>query len=364
MIPAREIENQAAEWLVRLESDASEPQRAQFESWLALDPRHRAAFLRLERGWRRADRLKNLKPLDGEVDEHVLDTFPHAAAEETGEPTPSAPTPVPPTTASRKGVWLAAAAAVALIAIGPIMWFVGSNVGWETYRTDLGGFQRVALQDGSTALLNTNSEIHVRLGKDRREIVLIRGEALFTVAHEHRPFDVRAGDTVVRAVGTAFSVRLGEQKQVDVIVTEGRVAIDPPDDSQNFKLAQRIAMPQISTLAAGESVRVNSRKLEVQKIDTENMNRKLAWTQGRLWFDRMTLAEEVAEFNRYNRRQLVIDDPAIADQRTSGAFDATEVQSFVDALGVLGIKGVATRTNPDDPDTEVIHLSGNGASKH
>ena len=307
MTPAQEIENQAAEWLVRLESDASERQRALFESWLALDPRHRAAFLRLERGWRRADRLKNLKPLDGEVDEHVLDTFPHAAAEETGEPSTPAPVaaPAPATSASRKVVWLAAAAVVALIAVGPIMWFVGSNVGWETYRTELGGFQRVALQDGSTAFLNTNSEIHARLGKDRRDIVLIRGEALFTVAHDvHRPFDVKAGDTVVRAVGTAFSVRLGEQKQVDVIVTEGRVAIDPPDDSQNFKLAQRIAMPQISTLAAGESVRVNSRKLEVQKIDTENMNRKLAWTQGRLWFDRMSLTEEIAEFNRYNRRQL------------------------------------------------------------
>jgi transmembrane sensor len=363
MIPAREIENQAAEWLVRLESDPSEPQRAECESWLALDPRHRAAFLRLEKGWRRADRLKNLKPLDGEVNEHVLDTFPHSAARESVEPAPPAPTPA--SRLSRKTVWLAAAAVVALIAIGPIMWFVGSNVGWETYRTELGGFQRVAFQDGSTAFLNTNSEIHVRLGKDRREIVLIRGEALFTVAHDvHRPFDVKAGDTVVRAVGTAFSVRLGEQKQVDVIVTEGRVAIDPPDDSQNFKLAQRIAMPQISTLAAGESVRVNSRKLEVQKIDNENMNRKLAWTQGRLWFDRMSLAEEIAEFNRYNRRQMVIDDPSIADMRFSGAFDATDVDSFVATLGVLGIKGVATRTNQDDQDTEVIHLSGNGASKH
>jgi transmembrane sensor len=304
MTPASEIENQAAEWLVRLESDASEAQRAQFESWLALDPRHRAAFLRLEKSWRRADRLKNLKPLDGEVNEHVLDTFPHAAPEAAGETVPATG---PTTISSRKTAWFAAAAAVALIAIGPIMWFVGSNVGWETYRTELGGFQRVSLQDGSAASLNTNSEIRVRLGKERREVVLIRGEALFTVAHDpHRPFDVKAGDTVVRAVGTAFSVRLGEQKQVDVIVTEGRVAIDPPDDSQNFKLAQSLPMPRISTLAAGESVRVNSRKLEVQKVDKENMDRKLAWTKGRLWFDRMTLAEEVAEFNRYNRRQMVI----------------------------------------------------------
>lgn len=363
MTQALDIESQAAAWLVRLEADRSEEVRAQFESWLAGDRRHRVAYLRLEKGWRRADRLKNLKPLDGAVNENVLDTFPRGAQEAATAAQPAAVT-APAPAAPRKAIGFALAAAVAIVAIGPIMWLVGSHVGWQTYRTELGGFQRVALQDGSTAFLNTNSEIRVRLSKQRREILLARGEALFTVAHDaRRPFDVKAGDTVVRAVGTAFSVRLRDQQQVDVIVTEGRVAIDPPDDSENFKLAQSIPVPQLSTLAAGEAVHVKSRKLEVRKIDTENMTRKLAWTQGRLWFDRVTLAEAIAEFNRYNRRQLVIDDATIAGLRIGGAFDATDVDSFVAALGTFGIKAVATRANKDDQDTEVIHLS-NGATKH
>ncbi len=362
MTQALDIESQAAAWLVRLEADRSEEVRAQFESWLAGDPHHRVAYLRLEKGWRRADRLKNLKPLDGAVNENVLDTFPRGAQEAATAAAPAVAAPAPAT--PRKAIGFALAAAVAIIAVGPIMWLVGSHVGWQTYRTDLGGFQRVALQDGSTAFLNTNSEIRVRLSKQRREILLTRGEVLFTVAHDaRRPFDVKAGDTVVRAVGTAFSVRLRNQQQVDVIVTEGRVAIDPPDDSENFKLAQSIPVPQLSTLTAGEAVRVNSRKLEVRKIDTENMTRKLAWTQGRLWFDRVTLAEAIAEFNRYNRRQLVIDDATISGLRIGGAFDATDLDSFVAALGTFNIKAVATRANKDDQDTEVIHLS-NGATKH
>jgi transmembrane sensor len=40
----------------------------------------------------------------------------------------------------------------------------------------------------------------------------------------------------------------------------------------------------------------------------------------------------VAEFNRYNRRQITIADPAIANLRVGGSFEATDPQSFVNAL--------------------------------
>jgi transmembrane sensor len=174
-----------------------------------------------------------------------------------------------------------------------------------------------------------------------------------------RPFDVTAGDTVVRAVGTAFSVRLHGEKQVDVLVAEGRVAIDPADASVAEKRPDPVAQPTASTLSAGETVSIKAhRRLKVQKISDEDVPRKLAWTQGRLWFDRATLAEAVAEFNRYNRRQLVIDDPAIMSLHIGGAFDATDLDSFVAALQTFGIQAVNTQTRADDPNSEVIRLLG------
>lgn len=299
---SRDIEAQAAKWLVRLDLEDSSELRAEFQRWVASGPKHHAAFLRLERGWRRADYLKNVRPLDGEVNENVLDTFPGALSPEVQRARAEKP---------QRAVRVAVAASVALVSLlAAALWFAFLRFDGQVYKTDLGGFQRIALQDGSIALLNTNSELRVRLTKDRRQIELTRGEAHFTVAHDpSRPFDVKAGDTVVRAVGTAFSVRLREQQQVDVIVTEGRVAIDPPDDSLNMKLAQSIPLPQLSTLTAGEAVRVRAHELQVRKIADADVDRKLAWTKGRLSFDRVTLAEAVAEFNRYNRRQLIIDDP-------------------------------------------------------
>lgn len=344
-MPANDIESEAASWLIRLEKDPSPEMRAKLDAWLTADARNHAAFIRLEKTWNHADILRRLRPIDGEIDERVLDKF-------------GIPTPIFDPPRRRKPPVSAVAATLLVFAAGALAWILLSRAGWQAYETEFGGFQRIAFADGSTAMLNTDSRIRARMSSGRREIVLDRGEALFTVAHDTtRPFDVTAGDTVVRAVGTAFSVRLMDHKQVSVIVAEGRVAIDPPDDSLDSKLPQPVALPTISTLAAGETVSVKAHRLKVQKIPDEDVSRKLAWTQGRIWFDRVSLAEAVAEFNRYNRRQMVIDDPAIAGMHIGGTFEATDLDSFVAALQTFGIRIETARSKADDPSSEVIRLT-------
>jgi transmembrane sensor len=349
-MPANDIESDAADWLIRLEADPSPQNCANFETWLAADPRHQAAYIRLEKTWNRAEILKRLRPLDGAVDEQVIDKF--------GVQTPIFDEPKPKASPARM-VLMAIAASLGIITMGISIWAVIARTGWEVYQTEFGGFQRVVLADGTTAMLNTDSRIRARVTSERREVVLEKGEALFTVAHDvRRPFDVTAGETVVRAVGTAFSIRLRGESQVDVLVTEGRVAIDPVDDSLNTKLPEPVALPTVSTLAAGETASVKEhRPLKVRKIADEDVTRKLAWTQGRIWFDRVTLAEAIAEFNRYNRRQLVIDDPQIAELHIGGAFEATDLDSFVMALRTFGIRAVATTGKVDGLDSEEIRLS-------
>src|SRR5882672_6473286 len=137
------------------------------------------------------------------------------------------------------------------------------------------------------------------------------------------------------------------------------VPLSPCGSVTNSKLPQQqIALPRLSTLAAGETVSVKARKMNVHKIAAEDMTRKLAWTQGRLWFDRVTLAEAVTEFNRYNRRQLVIDDSAIATLHIGGAFDATDLDSFLAALQSFGIRAVPAEPNAGDPASQIIRLTG------
>ena len=348
-MPANEIESDAAQWLIRLEGDSSRDTRASFDAWLAADPRHQAAFVRLKETWTRVDVLKRLRPLDGTIDEQVLERF--------GAPATVADTPK--AKSRRKTPLLALAASLFLIAAGSVVWFAVRQWGWESYHTEFGGFQRVVLSDGSTAMLNTATRIRARMSSGRRQIILEKGEALFTVAHDvQRPFDVSAGDTMVRAVGTAFSVRLRDAKQVDLLVAQGRVAIDPPDNAPAEKLAGHGALPDMSTLAAGQTVSIKAhRPMRVEEIPADEVTRRLAWTQGRIWFDRVTLAEAVTELNRYNRRQLVIDDPSIAGLRIGGAFDNTDLDSFVAALDTFGIHAAAVQTQTDGTSTQTIRLT-------
>jgi transmembrane sensor len=199
----------------------------------------------------------------------------------------------------------------------------------------------------------------VRLTADYRQVVLERGEALFKVAHDaSRPFDVQAAGTTVRAVGTEFSVRVrdgreahGGQQGVEVLVKEGRVAIDPP----RKELERAAALPpSVSTLSAGEAVIITAKRLHVEKVAEEEVNKKLDWTEGRLWFERQRLADVVSEFNRYNRRQMVIADPAIADLRIGGGFEATDPESFMAALE----KTLGVRAFPASDGSDVVRLVG------
>ncbi len=333
-----ETQTQAAAWLVRLDAENSAATLAQWRQWLSEDARHRAAYLRLENSWHHADCLKNLQPLDGTVDASVLETFPGTCTFPQKRPPPLRP----------EVVYRTLAAALALISLVLAAWLCIAKPNRGVHRTELGGFERVMLPDGSTILLNTNSEIRVRFNSRRRAIALIRGEALFHVAPDaRRPFDVEAGDTTVSAIGTSFAVRLQAPRRIEVLVAQGRVAIDP-----------QAAPARPSTLAANEDATIDAGSPpHVERMDAEGMARKLAWTQGNLWFEQQTLAGAVAEFNHYNRRKLVLADPAIATLRIGGSFEATDPDAFVTALQhVFAIR--AFPSPPDDPGGEVIRLLG------
>jgi len=400
-----DLEAQAAAWLVRREAATfSAADQAEFEAWANADPRHRATFVRLEAAWRRADRLRGLKPLDGTVDEDLLARSPFTRLEEYSASAGTKDSRVEPAAAAlevpaeespleksairrfaadgfsvpaeeehtrrprRWFVALAAAAVIAVVAVGAGLWLsMARNDGWQRYATEYGVLTRIVLADGSVVHLNTNSVMRTRLSPNHREVVLERGEALFKVAHDAtRPFDVQAAGTIVRAVGTEFSVRLREpnqktagqqsQKDVEVFVKEGRVAIDPP--KQQLERAAALP-PSVSMLSAGETVTISASRVSVEKVAETDVDKKLSWTEGRLWFERQRLADVVAEFNRYNRRQMVIADPAIADLRVGGGFEATDPESFVAALErTFGIRAFPSAEDPD-----VIRLVGTGDTR-
>ena len=292
----------ASRWLAARDARAATPEEAaEFAEWLDADIRHRVAFLRIEADWQRADRLRGVRPLDRDVDPDLLERQP------------------------RRRQWLTGLAAGVVLALLGGTWAWQQHYSWQRYETRIGGFSRIVLDDGSVIDLNTNSDVRVRLRADRREVQLLRGEGRFQVAHDtQRPFVVAAAATAVRAVGTAFSVRLRDSEQVDVLVSEGKVAVasanvaDPP--------------PQLSGLVAGDAASVHNDHASVTRVEPQVLARRLAWTAGRLEFRGERLGDAVDEFNRYNRRQIRLSADTLGELRVGGSFSATDPESFAGAL--------------------------------
>jgi transmembrane sensor len=216
----------------------------------------------------------------------------------------------------------ASVAAVCLAAAVVVGWIAWSHQG-TSYRTAIGGIAAISMKDGSTVTLNTNSDIRVALSETERRVDLEKGEAFFEVAKDpNRPFVVRVGDQRVIAVGTKFSVRR-EPNHVRVIVTEGRVRVQ---DSEPHHPAE------VALVSAGGVAVAGVAGVLVQDKSLSDAEEGLSWRQGIVVFRETLLSDAVAEFNRYNSRQIYIEDPALGSMRIGGHFRTRNAEGFVRLL--------------------------------
>ncbi|MBL8265360.1 FecR family protein, partial [Steroidobacter sp.] len=262
----------------------------------------------------------------------------HGPSVDTVELTSEVPAPV------TRRYFLAASVAAATVVAGGLSW-LAMREEREIYLTGIGEVRRIPLADGSTILLNTDTEVSVQLTDERRNIELRRGEALFEVAHDKsRPFIVRANETAVRAVGTAFAVRL-QAAQIDVTVTEGVVELSnssTPETTNSPAVTDKPPAPR--RLSANErAVILPAAAPEVTAIPTPQLSRQLAWREGMVSFDGESLQLAASEINRHNRRQIVVDDPVLAQRPLVGVFRATDVEGFAQAAAAtLKARAVVT----------------------
>jgi transmembrane sensor len=308
----KEIEETASDWLIRRDSGHwTAADQARLEQWLDADTLHRVAFLRLELAWEESARLKALgagihgdkPPAPGRwnVTPFFESHLAHSAS------------------IHRRRRLLAVAATILLtVATGSIAYHLWRSNG-DRYTTPVGGLASVPMPDGSRITLNTNSQVRVALTKTERHVDLKHGEAFFEVAKDpKRPFIVEAGTKRVIAVGTKFSVRVIAAKagtpNIEVVVTEGKVRIEDV------------------FLTPGTIARADEEGVLVQRKALPEAETHLSWRTGVLMFRDETLADAVAEFNRYNMRKIIITDPAVAGLKIEGNFRANNVEAFVRLL--------------------------------
>jgi transmembrane sensor len=185
--------------------------------------------------------------------------------------------------------------------------------------------------------LNTNTIVETNFERRSREIFLRKGEAHFDVAPERsRPFLVHAGDAIVRAVGTEFEVRVRTDRHVDVLVTEGRVEVQPDASIPTPRVADAhdgaTAVVTVRAVSAGEALSTATTNYTVTPVSPEQLSSELAWRDGAVVFDSEPLSEAIAEIQRYTDSRIIISDPGIATLPVGGRFKTDDLRGFLDGL--------------------------------
>ena len=384
------IDHQALEWLARqARGPLAAADQAALDAWLAASPRHQGAWLRahaLDHTLRQALLPEAVRPAafafdgsahsidGGEADglggadsdvDHTANEAKFADASGAGGETGAgasgagagatarwpasssapgrAPASVPaPSTdpGLRRTGRVAALAGVSVLALAvgvafrmaasdgppkpPLQAAAPAPVQVLVLETAIGELRKVPLADRSLASIDSATRLEVSIDARQRRIGLLKGQAWFQVAKDaQRPFVVSAGAVSVTAVGTAFAVQR-QPGGADVVVTEGVVEVRNSGGQPPVRIAagQQAYVPE-----QGGAIAV--------RRQADAATRQLAWREGMIVLQNDTLARAVAQFNRYNRRQLVIADPALRNKTLVGRYRVDEAEQFASDVQTL-----------------------------
>ncbi len=310
------IDCEALDWLVRSQGAPDAATLQALRAWRDADPQHAAALVRWQQEW------------------SALDALPAAAVQHlrAGLMQDKARARALARPRARSWGWgqgTATAASVCLVVAATAMGYhhwQQQPVYEQALATGLGQQSEVHLPDGSTLRLDTNTRLDVTFRRQRREVVLPEGQAVFKVQGDAaRPFDVLAGPLRITVVGTRFSVRytpgVPGDAGVRVAVEEGRVRVARADDAE----------PQVIELTAGQQVSsgADGRLAAIAAVPAAGI---APWRDGRVSFDDTPLSQALAEFARYGSTQLVVRDPGVGALRLTGTFDPRRLDNFTRSL--------------------------------
>jgi len=309
----------AARWLARHDRGLTAAEAAEFAQWRAAAAAHGQEFDRIAGTWAAAEGLKadgELVALALRLDLETLELKRQARIRR------------------RRQAWTGALAAAASVAIAWAVWWRAPETPRPTMAAAVevvpATVRRVALADGSVAEVRGNSEVVPQFTATERRVRLVRGEAHFVVSKDAaRPFVVEAGGLAVRAVGTAFNVRLDEAA-IEVTVTEGKITLHETArvsaDAPTLVAGQRVV---VELIASGG---VALARASIDGITPAEVDRTLAWQGTRLLLNRATLAEAVEAFNQHGAVRLEIGDATLRSRQLSGTFGVANAEALVRLL--------------------------------
>jgi len=319
-----------------LAGECSEGEAAAFEQWIAADPGRHALVEEARVVWQRVGASRPLVARAG-VDAAWRRLAARAGASADRPPRWLAPVTGRNTRVGGRGrvarVPRGALRAAAVVGLGVgVGLFLRSprdarSVTYREFAAARGARAMLRLADGSSVVLAPESKLWIPsdFGRTVREVRL-QGEAYFDVAHDStRPFLVHAAESITRVLGTQFSVRAyPADHRVDVVVRSGRVSLRPERGPSAIE----------AVVTRGQLARLDSRGLTTV-MGRADIEQALAWTEGRLAFDKEAFRDIVPQLERWYQFRIQIADSALGARRITASFGNESEDQVLDALALL-----------------------------
>lgn len=275
------VTEQAARWFTRLrQPQQDENLQSQFERWLWADPAHARAYQAVCRAWDGLDSDQELARLALAADHQRQ--------------------------ARRRAVRHIATGALGAVALGGITWhwLSGGSVQWQgQWQTLAAQTTRLALPDGSVAMLGPASQAQAAYAQDSRSVTLLQGAiALDVMRDAARPFVVRTGLADVTVLGTRFMVDRLTPDHLRVSLAQGSVSVTR-HTSRWLGLLRNNDRPWVMT--AGQVLDIRPDGITLANIPVDDA---YAWQHGAMVFTGAGLQEIAAMLSRYT------DVPVVAPQ--------------------------------------------------
>ncbi|WP_441000334.1 FecR family protein [Fodinibius sp. SL11] len=191
--------------------------------------------------------------------------------------------------------------------------------------TDNGQRANLSLSDGTEVMLNADSQLELptQFASDVREVYL-KGEAYFNVSeNKEKPFLVHSNQSVVRVLGTAFSVRsYPEDQQVQVIVEEGRVSFGKENGAEDQK-----AILNRNDLA---TFNVSTSSLATRAVD--DIDLYMSWRDGYLKFEKTKLNDVAKSLERRYDVKVFFEDPALKELLLTAYLKSRSLRNVLDVI--------------------------------
>lgn len=309
LTPNEDCLDQASEWLAKVDRGLSEAEQRAMHDWVHANPNHRRSLFEMASLWDSMSMLSELSAM-----------FP---LEEAPAPRKSFAYPA------------SVAACLSALAIGLGLLWINSNMLLQTqFQTAIGEHSQHKLNDGSTIHLNTNSRLRIDYTLGERKVYLEQGEAHFTVAHDkRRPFIVEAGNNTITAIGTAFNIHLSRDKEMELLVTEGKVSLKAPQTAlTENSTSSNLPAATTTYLSAGQKIASSEQAISsVTPVESETIDGELAWQRGFIVFDGEPLQLAMSEVERYTELSFTMDEKLKALQ-VAGFFKTNDTDKLLNAL--------------------------------